>query len=1575
MKQFIKFFIALAAMTVSTASAWGQTKEITYLYCNPYSLDFSETSDNATKITSTSKSLSGYCYVEGNVTIDGTLFLSNHTYLILCDDSELTINSLNGHGFCADNNNLTIYAQSSGSHAGKLTIISHSEGIVDAIDFTINGGDIKITSTSDNGIECTDFYLNGGKVDIVGNNSTSVGIFYISSFTINGGFFSATGVNHGIYSPSADNVNINGGKVSVTGGNSGIDSGGPIMLGWTNAEDYIQASSYNKLPTSVSGKVFDIEGGGTFGGGAVVDKESLAGKKLTPNTGDPGDPVYTITLASGITGGTVEVNKVKAFAGERLAVNVTPNDGKILGSLSYTVGSDTYTIGTGTRDIKQQANDYVIPLPTITSNANVEVTATFVTPVAQIGDTKYASLAAALAAVNDGETITILSTTDESTTDYNFSTHGSSRSVTINMNSKTVSFGNISNKYSDLKIIGPGTINFGHFDNQGEFLFKDVTVNCKYIDNPGAAGTITFDNAKAVCNSGVAATPSLQLYGADQSLVLKNGSDVEIDQRIYVGYNDNFILDIQDAASILKLRNCVFGYMEKSYVEDEFLQYIRPDQKAGFSSDLASGNPVTFDLRSTWGIQLSNHLGKSVYYDDVERVTATFFDGGTSTTPPTKETFNLADYPEANAVVEIDNSDGKNHYVIVHLVPTENYAAGYYWTDPQLIRALDYGGALSRAGSPTIELGEKLTLLKRDTYDDNGTERTAYNGAGWYYYKLDKDHSVAKGYTESALEGFAPQRFILGESNVKQSSDLKTVTATNDGWSAEILFDPATLNYKFDGSERTPVITSITVKNGSNVMATLTDAEDIANQITVGSKHTIGNTPLELGAGMSWFDHNLNDASVAHFIISVPLSVADDSAPKGTSANPWLVKSAADMNLFSLCVNWGEYEFTNEWVKLKESITYDATTSAGFKPVGYSDYTYGKRFLGSFDGNYCVISGLEYVSDITIPHFVGLFGNVAKGDGANDVAPTIINLSLSECSFTGGNEYVRGCGALAGFLSNGTVKGVAVQGCTVTGSVKSPQSYVGGVVGAAELEARITDCAVDMNNDGDRRSEIINVITDASLGYSNCTGGIIGYAHTCEVDQCAVADATIRSVTPATNTPRDSYTGGVVGNSFVSNIHDNLVLRTTEIIDQIGSNGDNYVAAIIGFKGNAVGDGSGGTKLAHNYYDKAVTVSYKNSTMTTATTLNGYFKRGFRDIVIEEVGGVGTKTKDEYVDIVSEGSTVTDGAKMWVFPATIDLTAGDGRSLTFDKKTPGTDCYAIDATKTPAEYSYAPGDVITLTATYKQTVDDGRTFYDQLSISGEDGNGDAIVITPAAATLDEGTYTQGFSFEMPVEGAAVTATIAPSDWFTIDTNQKAWMSFYHEWTTDGGTSQTPVNANYTVSDPDGVKTIEALTITGVNLLRGSVTSGDLSGTSFSGMPTLFHCESGLPAKLKFTPSADAYTNVKAYENFKGTTVDKDMSGYTNLYVMNANGDFYYADITSTDKTLKAHRCYVALGNTAVVAPARLIVIGGEETGIGAPRMEGSDGDGRWFTIDGRRMEGRPQKKGIYINGGRKVVIK
>lgn len=32
-------------------------------------------------------------------------------------------------------------------------------------------------------------------------------------------------------------------------------------------------------------------------------------------------------------------------------------------------------------------------------------------------------------------------------------------------------------------------------------------------------------------------------------------------------------------------------------------------------------------------------------------------------------------------------------------------------------------------------------------------------------------------------------------------------------------------------------------------------------------------------------------------------------------------------------------------------------------------------------------------------------------------------------------------------------------------------------------------------------------------------------------------------------------------------------------------------------------------------------------------------------------------------------------------------------------------------------------------------------------------------------------------------------------------------------------------------------------------------------------------------------------------------------------------------------------------------------------------------NGQWFTIDGRRLDGKPTAKGLYINNGKAVVVK
>ena len=91
--------------------------------------------------------------------------------------------------------------------------------------------------------------------------------------------------------------------------------------------------------------------------------------------------------------------------------------------------------------------------------------------------------------------------------------------------------------------------------------------------------------------------------------------------------------------------------------------------------------------------------------------------------------------------------------------------------------------------------------------------------------------------------------------------------------------------------------------------------------------------------------------------------------------------------------------------------------------------------------------------------------------------------------------------------------------------------------------------------------------------------------------------------------------------------------------------------------------------------------------------------------------------------------------------------------------------------------------------------------------------------------------------------------------------------------------------------------------------------------------------------------------------------------YGNSYGL-YNGEFVLID---TDNGIAANRCLLNVGSTN---SAPVLTIGTETTSLSpvpSPSREGSSQ--RWYTLDGRKLNGKPTQKGIYVNGGRKVVIK
>ena len=76
----------------------------------------------------------------------------------------------------------------------------------------------------------------------------------------------------------------------------------------------------------------------------------------------------------------------------------------------------------------------------------------------------------------------------------------------------------------------------------------------------------------------------------------------------------------------------------------------------------------------------------------------------------------------------------------------------------------------------------------------------------------------------------------------------------------------------------------------------------------------------------------------------------------------------------------------------------------------------------------------------------------------------------------------------------------------------------------------------------------------------------------------------------------------------------------------------------------------------------------------------------------------------------------------------------------------------------------------------------------------------------------------------------------------------------------------------------------------------------------------------------------------------------------------------------TSGTIRAGRCYLLTNETQ--ARELSIVFDGELTGISHVTQDNHPAldDNNWYTLDGRKLQKKPVKKGIYIKKGHKVVI-
>ena len=110
-------------------------------------------------------------------------------------------------------------------------------------------------------------------------------------------------------------------------------------------------------------------------------------------------------------------------------------------------------------------------------------------------------------------------------------------------------------------------------------------------------------------------------------------------------------------------------------------------------------------------------------------------------------------------------------------------------------------------------------------------------------------------------------------------------------------------------------------------------------------------------------------------------------------------------------------------------------------------------------------------------------------------------------------------------------------------------------------------------------------------------------------------------------------------------------------------------------------------------------------------------------------------------------------------------------------------------------------------------------------------------------------------------------------------------------------------------------------------------------------------------------------------DFVGTYISKGMKSNPERLILKDDKLYY----PTADITINAFRCYFVLDTPApaLASEARVIIDWGDDeeaTGIASMEDGRSQMEDVWYTLDGRKLDGKPSVKGIYMYNGKKVAV-
>jgi hypothetical protein len=201
--------------------------------------------------------------------------------------------------------------------------------------------------------------------------------------------------------------------------------------------------------------------------------------------------------------------------------------------------------------------------------------------------------------------------------------------------------------------------------------------------------------------------------------------------------------------------------------------------------------------------------------------------------------------------------------------------------------------------------------------------------------------------------------------------------------------------------------------------------------------------------------------------------------------------------------------------------------------------------------------------------------------------------------------------------------------------------------------------------------------------------------------------------------------------------------------------------------------------------------------------------------------------------------------------------------------------------------------------------------------------------------------------------------------FELAIDSKRFATFYSD-----------MNIEFAEQPAEGVG---LYTISSIDADRSTATVTPISGIIPAGTPMLVYNGTEQKQTAKLIVTLDNVQDAVAWApQFKGTATDREFTAddmaAADYYAL--SGGKAFAPVKGAG-TLGANQCWLQFDKQEIPSARQFTLVFDETTGVSEKGIVNSEefATATWYDLNGRKLDKMPTKKGIYVNNGRKFVVK